>query len=722
MDEASEQVLTVLMDAVPTTPVLLLLTARPGLWHLPERTYASRLALEPLDEEESAGLVRGVLGASPPPELVRLVAGKAEGNPFYAEEVIRSFLETGVLVGRDGEWRLERPIDALAVPDTVQEVILARIDRLEKPAKEAIQQASVIGREFALRLLQRISDVETALDRVMGELKALELVHEKAYFPELAYIFNHALTHDVAYSTLLGERRRALHRLVAAAAEELYADRLPEQYEILAHHYYEGGGWEKAFEYLTRAGHKAAAAFANQQSLDFYARAIEVGERLGGDALQAVASLAARRGYLNFTIGRFADALVDMNTMLATARRLGDRGLEGVALSYRAVVEIYNHDHDTAEATLHELFRLAESGEGSDQARALASLWLGMLYTLNDRHEEAVPLMGYVAEHAADMDEPFAEGWWAWLSSRLQLWAGRLDAALQKAEEGRPVAQRIMFHRLWSEWNEAHVRATKGDYEGARRLLEATLATAERIGYVVVRVRCLNTLGYVYGELADVARAMPWNQEGLDLAIAINAPVPEVEMNARLNLVENLLAQGRLDEAEGHLRLVETVVRHPQPGQNWNRWRYGQRFLHDQGEYWLARGDPGRALSLAAECQAWAERSGSRKNVAKARRLAGLAHLVEGRLGEAEAELIAALAVAEEVGSPPQMWKAHAALAELRRAQKQPEAARAGYRGAVAVIDEVASRLTDEKLRVAFLASEEVHRIRQAAGAVSPVQ
>lgn len=190
-------------------------------------------------------------------------------------------------------------------------------------------------------------------------------------------------------------------------------------------------------------------------------------------------------------------------------------------------------------------------------------------------------------------------------------------------------------------------------------------------------------------------------------------------MNARLNLAENLLSQGRLDEAEEHFGLVETVVRHPRPLQNFMRWRYGQRFFHDFGEYWLARGDPARALSLATECLAWAERSGSRKNIAKARRLRGQAHLAEGRLSEAEEELAAALELAKEVGSPPQIWKTWLPLGNLRGAQGRPEEARPAYQEALAVVDEVASRLSDEELRKTFLASEHVQAIRRQAADVA---
>ena len=184
-------------------------------------------------------------------------------------------------------------------------------------------------------------------------------------------------------------------------------------------------------------------------------------------------------------------------------------------------------------------------------------------------------------------------------------------------------------------------------------------------------------------------------------------------MNARLNLAENLLALGRLDEAKGYFDEVEAVVR--DPSNRWGRWRYAQRFFHSFGEYWLVLGDPARALVLADECLELAEQSVSRKNIAKGRRLRGQALLAMGRLDDAENELTMARAVASEVGNPPELWRAHAALGELREAQARPDEARGAYRDAWSVIEGVAAQLTDDALRETFLVSPQVQEIRRAA-------
>jgi tetratricopeptide (TPR) repeat protein len=254
-----------------------------------------------------------------------------------------------------------------------------------------------------------------------------------------------------------------------------------------------------------------------------------------------------------------------------------------------------------------------------------------------------------------------------------------------------------------------------GDYERALRILEETIAQAQRIGDRLTWLRCLNTVGYVYGELGDTSEAIRWNRLGLEAVLATKAPVSEVEMNARLNLAENLLAERDLDGAEEHFRIVEADVRHPDIV--WMHWRYGERFFHSFGEWSLARGDPIGALTSADECLASAERSGSRKNIVKARRLRGHVRLAAGHLDDADAELAVALSVAAQVGSPPQIWRTQAVLGALRRAQGRPQDARQLYDDALSVVAGVASRLRDERLRSTLLHSREVQQIRRAATA-----
>jgi class 3 adenylate cyclase/tetratricopeptide (TPR) repeat protein len=711
-DQMSLDALAAVLPVVSSLPVLLLLTHRHD--YEPPAGAGTALALHQLNEQESVTLTRSALGVqAPPAEVQRLVTAKAEGNPFYIEEVSRALVEAGVVVRVDGGYQLARPIQEVHLPGTVQEVILSRIDRLEREAREAMQLASVVGREFTARVLARISDPQAELSEALGELTALKLIFEKTLFPELSYMFKHALIHDVAYATLLAERRRALHRLVGAAIEELYADRLPEHYETLAHHFFEGQDWEKALDYLERAGDKAAAAYANQDALDFYARAMNVWKQVGDERVSLSASLAAKRAFLNLTIGDLPSSVADFNLMLAAARRLGNRSLEGMALAYRALMEAFGADFEAAEATLQLAWGVVE--EGFEENRPLVTLAAGSFFTTSNRIPEAVPLL--LSEHdAMALPDPFTQGTWSWSLGIFQYWRGHNDQALSVLRAIPEPAARIVVSRLMSWWVESMVLGTQGDYDAALRLLDEALATSEYVGDVIARPRILNTIGWIHGELEDAQRALVWNQASVDFVASVPGfPNPDVAMHARLNLGDNLMALGRPFEAEEHFRTAEAVAGSPNPAERWMAWRYSEHLFHSYGELCLAGGDLERASIYADRCLDLAVQNASTKNVIKGRRLRGQVLMAEGRLEEAETTLAAALEAARELGNPPQLWKTHAALGDLRRVQGRVDEALTAYRDALAVIEAMAARLGNDEHRERFLTSVAVGKICRAA-------
>jgi class 3 adenylate cyclase len=193
VDQASEDSLLYTADSIPGSRVLQILTYRPGYMHpFGERTYHTRIALGTLSAADSVHMAQAVLAAdSLPDELEALITTKAEGNPFFVEEVIKSLHEVGAIRREGNRSVLARRLDEIVVPDTIQDVIMARIDRLEEAPKKTLQFASVIGREFTRRLLDRIVDIRGQTEGLLRELKAIELIYEKALFPELAYMFKH---------------------------------------------------------------------------------------------------------------------------------------------------------------------------------------------------------------------------------------------------------------------------------------------------------------------------------------------------------------------------------------------------------------------------------------------------------------------------------------------------------------------------------------------------
>ena len=198
--------------------------------------------------------------------LKHLLIERTEGNPFFLEESVRTLVETQVLAGERGAYRLAQALPSIQVPATVQAVLAARIDRLAAEEKRLLQAAAVIGKDVPFAVLQAIAEVpEDVLRHSLATLQASEFLHEARLFPDLEYTFKHALTHEVAYGSLLQDRRRALHARIVEAIEALYPDRLAEHVDRLAHHAFRGELWEKAVHYLRQAGIKALAlsAYAN---------------------------------------------------------------------------------------------------------------------------------------------------------------------------------------------------------------------------------------------------------------------------------------------------------------------------------------------------------------------------------------------------------------------------------------------------------------------------
>ena len=278
IDSETQSFLDGLIDSLPTAPLLLLVNYRPEYQHgWGSKTYYRQLRIDPLPPESAEELLLGVLGddAALQP-LKQLLIERTEGNPFFLEESVRTLVETKVLVGERGRYRLGGSLEITRVPATVHAVLAARIDRLSPEEKRLLQSAAVIGKDVPFALLHAIAELsEEELRRGLGQLQAGEFLYETRLFPDLEYTFKHALTHEVAYGNVLQERRRALHASIAEAIERLYPDRLVEQVELLAHHAFHGELWEKAVTYLRQAGAKAADRSAHREAVSCFERALE---------------------------------------------------------------------------------------------------------------------------------------------------------------------------------------------------------------------------------------------------------------------------------------------------------------------------------------------------------------------------------------------------------------------------------------------------------------
>jgi class 3 adenylate cyclase len=256
LDEATETFLENLVDAADSSRTLMVVNFRPEYradWM--RRSYYQQLALAPLDSRAFAEMLGETLGADPSlADLVGRIHARSGGNPFFAEEIVLTLIESGALVGAPGAYRLTRGIDALEIPATVQLILAARIDRLGEREKNALQSASVIGREFKESLLARVAGIDTAeLRAALRALVQSEFLHETALFPEAEYAFKHPLTQEVAVGSQLRERRARVHAAVAHALLEIHAGKLDEQAALLAHHFESAGDAAEAVRWHERA-------------------------------------------------------------------------------------------------------------------------------------------------------------------------------------------------------------------------------------------------------------------------------------------------------------------------------------------------------------------------------------------------------------------------------------------------------------------------------------
>lgn len=295
-DQSSADLLEHLFPLAREVPLMICCVSRPyhhsPAAHLQEvsaRDYADRyteIAISPLTTVNSAELLNNLVeNKDQTSKLVDLILQKAEGNPFFLEEVVRSLIDIGAVEKNmsTGRWQITKTIEHITIPHTLRGVIVARIDSLAEDTKEVLKIASVIGRSFFYRVLQAVCEEKEGLDVHLEKLQQLELIREKSPFPELEYSFKHTLTQEVTYDSILLKRRRELHHRVGKCFEELFASRLEEFYGLLAYHFAQAEDWEKAQDYLFKVGDRAVKVAADAEALSHYQQAMAAYERAFGD-------------------------------------------------------------------------------------------------------------------------------------------------------------------------------------------------------------------------------------------------------------------------------------------------------------------------------------------------------------------------------------------------------------------------------------------------------
>jgi predicted ATPase len=435
---------------------------------------------------------------------------RTEGNPFFLEESVRALIDTGSLAGERGAYRLAQPLPAIQVPATVQAVLAARIDRLSPEDKAILQTASVIGKNVPFPLLHAIAaQREEELHAAIGRLQAAEFLYEADLFPHIEYTFKHALTHDVAYASLLQDRRRTLHRQIVETIERLYPDRLAEHSEGLAHHAFRGEQWGQAVTYLRQAGVKAFARSANREAVPYLEQALmalahvpETHETLE----QAIDVRFELRNAL-FPLGELGQIGGYLREAEALARSLDDQRRLGWVSAYMSGHHVHTGGHVTEVRTFAQRVEAIAEHLGDVSLQIAAQYYLAGASEVSGDYRATERSCRNLMQslHGQTTRERFGLAVFPAVMSRFQLARalaerGVFDEGDAHGQEAIRIAEALdhPFSVLWGCLGLAHLKTVRGDLSQAARLLERALALCHEWNITYHTPIAMAWLGHVY--------------------------------------------------------------------------------------------------------------------------------------------------------------------------------------------------------------------------------
>jgi tetratricopeptide (TPR) repeat protein len=669
IDSETQALLDTLVESLPTARLLLLVNYRPEYQHSwGSKTYYTQLRLDPLPPASADEFLQALLGDDPSlAPLKQLLIARTEGNPFFLEESVRTLVETGVLVGEPGAYRLAQALPTIQVPATVQAVLAARIDRLPPEEKRLLQTAAVIGTEVPFSLLWPIADVpEETLHRGLVHLQAAEFLYETRLFPEPEYTFKHALTHEVAYNSLLLERRRGLHARIVEALEALAPERVAEQVERLAYHALRGEVWDKAVTYCQQAGARARDRAAFREAVAAFDQALQALAHLpepGDTRVLAIALRLALGGSL-IPLGEHGRCLTLLGEAEALARALDDRARLGRVLAMMTQVLRITGDPDGAMAVGQQALELAaELGDSALQGEA--SLNLGQAYYAFGDFGQAAELLRRNIE-AANRESGTPRTDWRILS---QAWLARTLGALGVFAEGRRHGEEALRLATLEGRGQTPIIAhgclgelylAQGDLEHAIRVLDQGLALCRASGYRSGFLRSIMAgLGSAYVLQGRLAEGRALLEEGIGETIRTGALANHSRWVAQLSEVWRLAGRG--EEAWQHARQALDLARQQKERGN------EARALHQLGVV-QAHADPPDIEQAKAHYQqalALAEELGMRPLQAHCHLGLGTLYTKLGRPEQAHAELSAAIELYRAMDMTFWLPQAEAALAEV---------------------------------------------------------
>ena len=610
IDGESQALLDNLVESLGSARALLLVNYRPEYTHRwGSKTAYSQLRLDSLAVESAGELLSAFLGQDPAlAPLYRLL--EKRGNPFFLEETLRDLVESGVLAGERGAYRLTRPVNALQVPATVQTILAARIDRLPVEEKQLLQAASAIGKDVAYALLAAIAELpEAALQGGLAHLQEAEFLYEARHFPDPEHTFKHALTHEVTYASLLEDRRRMLHTRIVEAIEQIHADRLPEHAARLAHHALRGKQWERAVRYGRQAARRALGRAAARDALAYFEQA-QIALRELPDArektLQFVDLCVEQREAL-FRLGESEQAIELLTAARAAAEALHDQRRLVLVLRVEAGHHSFLARHKVAIELAQRACVVAKT-EGAPSLLLQANFILGQAHWLaGDSRGALAPLraaLGYadaVTTHEGGGMVPGVMARCHLPSALAEL--GEFVEALALGQEAMRIALAASdpASEIFARMGLGRTHLRQGDHVQAVRTIEPAVALCRSLDNRFL-------LSYVNGELGAAflgndrpAKAVALLEQAIDGATTMR--IASFRAQSIYLLAEAYLELGRVDEA---LKLAQQALALARANGESDREAWCLKVLGDVQAHELATaehaGDAYRqALALATE-------------------------------------------------------------------------------------------------------------------------